>query len=239
MASAELQRLWKLNQIDAGLVDIRFRAANLDVGKKLTAEIEALKKEDEVVGGNARKLSADLTDLELAQKGIEDKLKKIDKELYGGKIVNSREVENLEKEIVALKKQRNANDEKILVLWDTVPPAKEAAAKLEAKIAERQKQLVDRKKAALAEKAALEAEFARLTKARPDAANGIGPGLMTKYDSVRQRMDGVGMAEASRKNTCGGCGTVFPERSVIALREDKVVTCESCHRILYYTEGVV
>jgi len=239
MASAELQRLWKLNQIDSGLVDVRLKAAALDVGKKITAELDELKKQDAEIGGHARKLSADLTDLEITQKGIEDKLKKIDKELYGGKVVNSREVENLEKEVAALKRQRNANDEKILELWEVVPPAKAEADKIEAKIAEKQKQLAERKKAAVVEKAALEAEFARLTKLRPDALRGIGPGIMNKYEGIRQRMGGVGMAEITKKNACVGCGTILPERMVQSLREDKVITCESCHRILYYTEGVV
>ena len=159
--------------------------------------------------------------------------------MYGGSVVNPREVENLEKEILLLKRQRDANDEKILGLWDVIPPAKEAASKIEAKIVEKQKQVNERKKAAMAEKTFLETEFARLTKLRPDALRGIGPGLMNKYDSIRQRMGGVGMAEATRKNTCGGCGTVLAERMVQSLKEEKVVTCESCHRILYYSEGVV
>jgi predicted nucleic acid-binding Zn-ribbon protein len=239
MASTELQRLWKLNRIDSGLVEIRHRAANLDIGKKISSELEALKQQDAEVGGKARKLAADLTDLEIAQKGIDDKLKKIDKQLYGGGVVNPREVENLEKEVAALKRQRDANDEKILGLWDVVPPAKEAAAKIEAQIAERQKQLAERRKAALTEKTDLEKEFLRLTQMRPDATKGIGPGLMNKYDSIRQRMGGVGMAEATRKHACSGCGTLIAERMVQSLKEDKVVTCESCHRILYYTEGVV
>jgi len=239
MASTELQRLWKLNQIDSGLVDIRHRAANLDVGKRLTAELEELKKRDAEIGGNARKLSAELTDLELAQKGIDDKLKKIDKEMYGGSVVNAREVENLQKEIAALKRQRDHNDEKILGLWDTVPPAKAAASKIETQIAEKEKQIVERKKAAIVEKQKLEAEFARLTQLRPDAARGVNPGLMNKYDSIRQRMGGVGMAEVTRKNSCAGCGTVVAERAVQSLKDEKVITCESCHRILYYTEGVV
>jgi predicted nucleic acid-binding Zn-ribbon protein len=239
MASTELQRLWKLNQIDSGLVEIRQRAANLDVGKKLTAELEELKKQDAEIGGKARKLAADLTDLELTQKGIDDKLKKIDKQLYGGSVVNPREVENLEKEVASLKRQRDVNDEKILGLWDVLPPAKEAAGKIESKIAEKQKQLAERKKAALIEKATLESEFERLTKLRPDAARGINPGLMKKYDGIRQRMGGVGMAETTRKNACGGCGTLLPERMVQSLKDEKVVTCESCHRILYYSEGVV
>jgi len=239
MASAELMRLWKLNQVDVGLVEVRLKAANLDVGKKIAAEMAELKKQDDEIGGKARKLQADLTDLEIMQKGIDEKIKRIDKQLFGGTIVNPREVENLEKEIAALKRQRDATDAKILQLWEVLPPAKEAAGKLDAQIAEKQKQLAERKKAALVERTALEAEFARLNKLRPEVVKGIGPGLMNKYEGIRQRMGGVGMAEVTRRHTCSGCGTIIAARSVQSLTEDKVVTCESCHKILYYTEGVV
>jgi len=239
MASAELQRLWKLSRIDNGLVEIRQRAAALDPGKRILSEIDALKKQEAEVGGHARKLAADLADLELAQKGIADKLKKIDRELYGGTIVNPREVENFEKEIVILKRHRDTNDEKILELWDTLPPAKEAAAKIDAQIADKQAQLVERKKAALAQKATLEAEFARLTKMRPDATRGITPALMERYDGIRQRNGGIGMTEVTKKQTCAQCGTVLPERTVQGLKDEKAISCESCHSILYYTEGLL
>lgn len=239
MASAELQRLWKLNRIDAGLVDIRHKAAALDPGKAIMAEIEELRKQDAEIGGYARKLAADLADLELAQKGLEDKLKKIDKELYGGKIVNPREVENFQKEIAIFKRQREANDEKILELWEILPPAKEESAKIDAQIAEKQKKLAERKKAALALKATLEAEYKRLSDLRPDATRGISPALMAKYDGLRQRNGGIGMAEVTPKQTCSRCGTVVAERTVQGLKDDKVITCESCHSIFYFTEGVV
>ncbi len=239
MASAELQRLWKLAKIDSGLVEVRHRAAALDVGKSITSDLEKLHQEDVEVGGKARSLAADLADLEIAQKGIEDKLKRIDKDLYGGKIVNSREVENLQKEILILKRQRENNDEKILMLWDLLPPAKEAAGKLETQIAEKQKQLTERKKSAIAMKAALEAEFTKLNAMRPDALRGISPGIMSKYDGIRHRNGGIGMAEVTSKQNCAHCGTLVPERTVQSLKDEKVVTCESCHSILYYTEGVV
>ena len=239
MASAELQRLWKLSQIDSGLVEIRHKAANLDVGKKILAEIEELKKRDAADGGGYRKLAAELADLELAQKSLEEKIKKVEKELYGGKIVNPREVENFEKEIAIFKRQRDANDEKILALWEVIPPAKELSEKIDKLIAIKQAELAEKKKAAIALKGQLETEFARLTKLRPDATRGIPPILMAKYDGIRQRNGGIGMAEVTKKQTCSHCGTVMPERTVQGLKDDKVISCESCHSILYYTEGVV
>jgi predicted nucleic acid-binding Zn-ribbon protein len=102
MASPEIQRLWKLHQIDSAIQEIRTRAAHLDVGQRIQQEIDQIQREDQEVGGQARKLHAEQTDLELANKTIDDKLKKIDKDLYGGKVVTSREVQNLEKEIEIL-----------------------------------------------------------------------------------------------------------------------------------------
>lgn len=239
MPSPELQRLWKLHQIDSAIAELRNRAAHLDVGRVIQAEIDAITKEEAVVGGEARRLSAELTDLELANKGIDDKIKKIDRELYGGKVVNPREVQNLEREIEILKRQRSGNDEKILELWELAPPAKEQAAKVQERLEAAKLKLGQRQNEALREKKNLEAEFARLNQSRPDAGKGISPSLLARYEDIRKRHGGIGMAQITKQQTCGGCGTHMPERTLAALKDDKVATCESCHRILYLTDGLV
>jgi|SRR5579862_1966079 len=238
MPSAELRQLHKLHLIDSALHEIRKRAAALDPGRKTAAEIQALEKQlDETP---ARKLQAELTDLELRQKSFEDKLKKFDKELYGGKVVNPREVEAIQKEIAILKRQRNQLDARILEIWEELPPAKEQSEKLEKAIAQRKELLAKEQRAALQAKAQLEAEFKQKSGARPQLAKEIPPTLLSRYESIRQKHHGVGMGEVDvKKRVCGSCGTLLPTRTIEALKEDKVVTCESCHRILYYTDGVI
>jgi predicted nucleic acid-binding Zn-ribbon protein len=240
MASLELSRLWKLAQVDRALAEIRARAAALDVGQKIQAEIAAIEREDTMVGGQARALRSELTDLELQQKSIDDKIKRIDKELYGGKVVNPREVENFEKEIAGLKKQRAKADERILELWELLPPAEKAAGEVQKRLDEKKEQLAGRRKKALEEKALLEADYKKYTAARPTLAEAVkNPTLLARYDNLRQRHAGIGMAEVTKKNSCGVCGTNLPERTIQMLKDDKLVTCEACHRILYYTEGIV
>src|SRR5688500_809412 len=114
MAEGDLRKLWKLHLIDTAILEIRARAAALDPGKRIQAQIDALAKELEA--SPAKTLGAELSDLELQQKGIASKIAKIEKDLYGGKIVNPREVENLQKEIEALRRQRAGLDERILEL---------------------------------------------------------------------------------------------------------------------------
>src|SRR5690349_5034117 len=139
MPSAELRRLHQLHVTDRALLDIRKRAANLDPGRKTAAELAVLEKEAEE--SPARKLQVELTDIELQQKAIDEKIKKYDKDLYGGKIVNPREVEAFQKEIAILKKQRGELDGRLLEIWEEQPKVKAELDKIEQAIAEK-KQLL-------------------------------------------------------------------------------------------------
>ena len=239
MASLELQRLWKLAQIDNHLVEIRRKAAALDVGQTISATIKKLEEQDLEIGGYYRSLITEAKDIELIQKGFDEKIAKFNAELYGGKVVNSREVENIQKEIVALTKQRSNSDDRLLELLDLIPPAKKAADELAAKITEAKRLLAERRKHSLVEKDAIEADFKKYTSARPGAATGISPSTLAKYENIRQRCAGIGMINATKKQTCGGCGIVLPEKTMEDLKDDKMVTCEGCRRILYWTEGVI
>lgn len=238
MASAELRRLHQLYQVDQALHDIRKRAAALDPGRKTAAEIQALEKQADEAP--ARKLQVEQTDLELKQKSIDDKIKKYEKDLYGGKVVNPREVETIQKEIAMLKRQRGDLDGRILEIWEELPKSKDELDRIEKAISERKQALSREHKAVLQEKAALQAEFEQQSKKRPLLVKDISPALLSRYESIRQKHNGVGMSDVDvRRRTCGACGTSLPTRTIEALKEDKVITCESCHRILYYSEGAV
>lgn len=237
MASSDIRRLWKLHLVDAALADIRAKAASLDVGKRVQAEIDGLKAKLDATG--VKSLTTEQQDLELQQKTIDDKVAKFEKELYGGKVVNPREVENFEKEISMLKKQKEALDERLLQIWDKLPPLKSEADKIEKGIEERKSALLAVQKKAVELKAKLESDFKTKSAERPLLAKDQNPTLLAKYETIRKNHGGIGMAEVIKRRQCGACGTLLPERTLQACLDDRTVSCESCHRILYYTEGVV
>jgi predicted nucleic acid-binding Zn-ribbon protein len=47
------------------------------------------------------------------------------------------------------------------------------------------------------------------------------------------------MADVTHDKTCEECGSTIPEMVMVQLIDDKVVICEGCSRILYYTGGVI
>ena len=127
MSYTDFRALHNLHLLDVAIVEIRRRAAALDPGKAIQAEINKLQAQYDEVGGQYKALHGEQADLELHQKAIDNKVAQIEKELYGGKVVNSREVENLNKDIAAHKKRRSDLDERLFELLELVPPAKEAA----------------------------------------------------------------------------------------------------------------
>lgn len=238
MSSLDLRKLWKLHLVDHAILEIRQKAAALDPGKAIQREIEKLTSEFNEKNDVAKKLSGEQTDLELFQKTIDEKLKKIDKELYGGKVVNPREVEAFQKEIEIFKRQKGDADVRILELWELVPPAKEEAEAVQKKIDAKKAELAEYQKKVVQFRSQLEAAFKEKSAQRPALAKDVPPAMLSRYEINRQKHDGIGMAEAV-KGHCSACGTLLPEKLIEGAKEGKIMTCESCHRILYASDGLI
>jgi uncharacterized protein len=239
MASLQLRTLYQLHLIDAAVSSIRGHAAGLDPGRAIQAAIKKLEEEFELKEGEHKKLKGELTDLEMQQQSIGEKLKKVDKELYGGLIISPREVENLQKEIDILKRQRESHDERILELWELVPPAAAAAEEVAKRIEAKKAELAEHRKTILQMQAKLQQDFKTKTAERPEVAEKVDPALLTRYESIRQKHEGLGMTTVDKHGACSLCGMLFARKTIEAALDDKVVTCESCHRIIYATEGLL
>jgi len=239
MPDLELRKLWKLHLVDHQLLDLRHRAAALDPGRKLLGELAALNAELEAKEAHAKALHAEQTDIELQQKTIDEKVKKLDKELYGGKFVNPKEVAVMEAEIVNLKKKRGDLDGQLLELWETLPPFQKETEEIREKVRAKKAQLDEFQKQVLVVKAQIEKEFKERSAARPQLAKEVAPAMLSRYELIRQKHAGTGMAGITRKGSCEACGTNLPTKTIEMAKEGKLVTCESCHRLLYFTEGLI
>lgn len=239
MSSLDLRRLHQLHLIDVAIAEIKNRAAALDPGRKIQASLQQVQTQLDESSARLRALQGEQSDLELKQKGIDAKLQKTDKEIYGGSVVNAREVENLEKEIANLKRQRGEIDERLLELWEAIPPTQKEVGDLEAQRAKLKQDLSVHQKTVMQEKEQLEAAFRQRQQERPAALAQVPKPLLVRYDAIRQKAAGIGMADVVRNGFCGSCGTHLPEKLIESAREGRVVTCESCHRILYLSEGLI
>lgn len=186
-------------------------------------------------------LRAQLHEIEVAQKRIEDDVASIEakrtaetKKLNSGSITAPREIQALSDEIDALSRRARALDDSELELMERGEPiaadverlgAERAAAAAEAErlvavIADQEKEIDD--------------EVARVNGEREAAAADIPADLLAQYERIRTKLGGIGAARLEG-DRCLGCHISLPAMEVDAVRHARpgtIVTHEECGRIL-------
>lgn len=233
MPSDDLFRLYQLHQIDSAIVQIKRSAETLDPGREAHAKFQACGKKLTELTLRLHALTGEIKDLELQQKDNSDKAEKLDKSLYGGTVVNPKEVELIEHQIKTLKEKNRQIDDRLLELMELTPPVDSEIEKYQKAQETYRKQAAEKMSAFEVEKKRLESQFKDLNAKRPGATQYVPDPMLKQYESIRSRHGGIGMAEIEGANKCGMCGTELPTRTVIAVQEDRLVQCENCHRILF------
>ncbi len=216
-------------------IDRRMQAAKqLDDGSALAAQVKAAKARLEEAQQAVKNLRAELEDSELELKGTESKLKQVNDKLYGGRVTNPKELEDLASQEEVLKRKRNSLDEKVLELISSLEASEAEVERLQAalaKITEEYKQVRRRFEQTVGR---LKQEVASLLKRREAARAEVEPALLSYYDMLRKRYGGVVVVKVSEP-ICGGCNMKFSDQVWQDLRAgEQVVKCGNCARILHF-----
>lgn len=211
---------------------MKSRAAALDVGKTEAAKIKELEADPEGLVRASRELQSELKNLELETGTLDSKLKKIESDLFGGKITSSKEVQNLEKEKANIMEIRGKLDSRIMELWEEIPPAKESAQHIEDEISKLRTVIAEKQTAAKSAHEELKLSYASKMKERPSAQKIVEPQLLGTYEKLREKL-GVGMTLVTNENRCSTCGMQVSEKIRTMVSDDRVCQCEGCHRILF------
>lgn len=232
MSSSDLSTLYRLHKVDLAIHEIKARVAALPRGEAEKAAIQRLKPEHDAAKEAYQTCSGNVTDAELLQKDLSDKIDKIEKLLYGGSLVSSREIEAYQKEQAMFRRQKEESEIQAMEWLEELPGLKKKYEDLHKQMVQLQiagKAVVEKSMAARDQ---LEAEYKKVTALRPGLAEKVTKPMLVQYDAIRQKAGGVGMAEITPKSTCGMCGMTLPEKAIELARMDKLVSCESCRRIL-------
>ncbi len=234
----DLRRLHELHLIDFAIFDIKKKAASLDPGRGIQAQIAKLTQYFDLKNQELHALTGEQKDIELSQQTAAAREKRINDEIYGGKTINPREIENLQAELKNIAKKRDRAEERLLELMDLVPPAKKLADEAKAQVDKKQAELVEFQKGVLLVKKQLEDDYRKYVTARPAAEKAVDPVMLAKYNAIKAKQGGIGMTDVL-KGSCAACGMKIPTKAIEGAKEGKVFTCEACHRIIYATDGLV
>lgn len=227
-----LEQLWTLQQVDSRLAAARSGLASLDDGAALRAEVEATGAAATAAAARLHECQAAIKDHELQLAGAEAKQRKIEGDLYGGRVSNPKELSSLQEELTMLARTRDHLEDRILALLDEVEVLREQASSTEAARETLARRLAAHLTDYEATRSRLEGEIETLTAERSAAASRVEPRLLRRYEGIAAQEGGLGIV-AIQNGRCGGCHNALPTDFVARVRDGHIVICERCRRILY------
>lgn len=161
------------------------------------------------------------------------KIEQAEASLYGGKVHNPKELQDLQKDIVSLKKHLSTLEEREIeaMLQAEIAEAAFEGARNQLEIT--QARSGNHQKNLLEEQTKLIAELERLNTEREAASAPIEPSLIELYESLRSQKRGIAVTEVS-DGACASCGTTLNASMQQNARSTKqIANCPSCGRILF------
>ncbi|HEY4002695.1 MAG TPA: hypothetical protein VGO93_27725 [Candidatus Xenobia bacterium] len=222
--------VYRLQQLDLKIMALEAQLKALQPDTSTTAVIGDTRRKLAEEEDALRKSSTTLKNLELDLATKEAQKKKNEQKLYGGKVNNSKELTDLQKEIDLLGSQKGELEEQVLGMMDTVDQHKTDIQALKYLLKEQEGGVQEASEKLAADRGALESTLKEWQAKRLGLVGDVDGNLMKKYDHLR-RKDGIAVARTVR-GTCGSCGMAFAPQSKAKLQEGQLETCKNCGRML-------
>jgi predicted nucleic acid-binding Zn-ribbon protein len=225
--------LAQLNEADLALDAVKVRLSEIAEALKEPAALQATRRALAEAEAELARCRAQQLDAELAEKKIAQKLTSAEHALYSGQIRNPKALEDAEKDVQQLRRQRSQAEDALLEAMMCAEAALQTHAEQERKLTRLTAEWEATQVALRAEQAALNGKLPML-KARHTAARGAVPAnLLPTYDSLRTRRGGRAVAQLDG-DTCTACRVAASPGKVAAARDgDELIFCENCGRVLW------
>ena len=228
----ELVHLIKLQALDSRLYSLRRERQSKP---KLIQDLEVRRNEEQAaVKALEEKIKASQVkrkqrELDLSTK--EDGIKKLQTQLY--QLKTNKEYQTMQHEIEGQKADNSRVEDEILVLMEEAENLNKDLVKEKALFADAEKHLNEDKKKIEAEITSLDSEISSLEAQRKEITALVDKKVLVHYEKVLAGRDGVALSAVKGKS-CQGCFMNLPPQVINEIKmKDKIVTCESCARILY------
>ena len=228
----QIVHLIKLQALDSRLYRLR---RDRETKPKLIQDLEARRNEEQAaVKAIEEKIKASQVkrkQRELDLQSREDGIKKLQAQLY--QLKTNKEYQTMQHEIEGQKADNSRIEDEILVLMEEAENLNKEMAKEKELFADAEKHLNEDKKKIEAEITSLDSEISSLEAQRKEITALVDKKVLVHYEKVLAGRDGVALSAVKGKS-CQGCFMNLPPQVINEIKmKDKIVTCESCARILY------
>lgn len=177
-----------------------------------------------------------------AQKALEDELASlaekragVEAQMYGGGSSNAKELQALQDELNAFDRRRGKLEDEVLERMVEAEPLDRALAATAGQRGELDEEAVALTARITEVEVGIDAELADLDSKRGPLVGQIAPALLARYEALRSRLKGVGVARLDGAK-CTGCHLALPAAEVEAVRrqarDEAIAECPECDRLL-------
>lgn len=233
MELTSLADLLDVQDLDLEIDRLLHRRQNLPELSEYKAaheELTTLGSELETAQATLRQHELDFDKSEGELTILESKLNEHETRLFAGGM-SGRETEHMRLEVQGLRGQREAMEEKVLRLLDTVDPARDSVKELEAQRDTLLKKKDDLETVIKAEWKVIDAELARKEERKTEAIRPVPSDLMEMYEQLRQTKEGVAIGRLEG-GVCGGCNMALSSAEQAEALEADPPRCVHCRRLL-------
>lgn len=227
-----VKKIVELQSIDSQLMELEEILGDLPrkVEESIAEEKNTLSSIEENKN-RVKEIQLELNKMELRVKEDNEKINNLKDQLF--QVTTNRQYDAIMSEIDHLKEQLDGDENIEIELLEEKEKLEKIIAEQEENVESVSKDLKE-KRANLEQLLQESAEQkGRLEKERNNLAKNIEPGVLKRYNLVRNARQGTA-AVPVLGNSCSGCGAVVPPQKISEIKEDKIPhTCDECMRFLY------
>jgi predicted nucleic acid-binding Zn-ribbon protein len=230
---AQISNLYRLQLIDTQLDATTTKLSNVEKALSDNSELTKAEQNVALAEQNLLAIKKKLKDAENKSYDTRIKIEIDDASLYGGKIHNPKELQDLQNEIASLKRIMIALEDKQLEAMMEVEEAETILVKSNDVLHEIQKSQIQNNAQLNGEKTNLKNQIERLLAERNAALATIPAPDIGLYEQLRKSRNGVAVAKITSKS-CTACGATLTAALVQTTQSTgQLVRCPTCGRILY------
>lgn len=225
------EALYRLQELDTEADAKRDRLREIDTALKDDEALRQARQTREEEEKSAREWQARQRDLELEIESLAEKASRSEDRLYGGSVMNPKELADLQAEIASLKRRREKLEDELLEAMIQREKTEEARDEARAHLEEVESLWATRQDALVAEREALEERLEQIAQRRGEVTSRLGSALLAKYERLRRTKGGRAVARV-QDDICTVCGVSISSSAEWKLREGELINCDACGRII-------
>ena len=227
-----IKQLYSLQEVDLSLDEVNGRIAEVERELESRLSLGQLEESLAETRNRLQETQSDHRDLQQDATRLRDRVNYLEGQLYGGEIVNPRELETLQLEVNNTRHQLEQVDVRLLELSLQAEDAHSRIADQEQQLTETQSAWETRQVQLWDELEGLTKRQESLDQERKVMAAGLDAVELTRYEGLRKSKGGQAVARVMR-GLCLACRMSLPTQHLQRVRSGRqTVLCNSCGRML-------